>query len=71
MESEEFVADEVVSWGESGGDGGCPLESLEDVVGSPVGTCERRSGHTCGLSGWKCDGGKKHTLLVDLEPSFA
>jgi hypothetical protein len=35
VDGEELVADEVVSWGEGGGDGACPYECVEDGVAGP------------------------------------
>ena len=46
---------EVVSRGEGGGDGGFPVEVLEDECGAPVSAGER---------------GCCHALLVDLEGGF-
>jgi hypothetical protein len=46
MKSEEFVADEVVAGGKRAGDGGLPVQVLEDVVGSPGSARKRRSGHS-------------------------
>lgn len=45
VKSEEFVADEVVAGGKSAGDGGLPVQVLEDVVGSPGRAGKRRRGH--------------------------
>jgi hypothetical protein len=46
VESEEFVADEVVACSKRAGDGGLPVQVLEDVVGSPGSAGEGRSGHS-------------------------
>lgn len=45
MESEQLVADQVVSGSEGGRDLGLPLQSLEDLCSSPVLAAERRCGH--------------------------
>lgn len=51
VKSKEFVADEIVARSKAAGDVRLPVQVLQDIVGSPSGTGQRRC---------------SHALLVDL-----